>query len=990
MQPPHQENQPTSQEATRLDDAPIRQSILARILRGPQPTPTVAHESTDPHEFADTDEGSGVFGRWTCDADGLPAYVYEMNHRRDPRAYYLNSQGIDRRDHWHQIGNDRVTGLASNDGVVQLYLADRGGIILNRFAPAFGDRPNTFLGYFDLVVRFIVRVIGIIRVFFIRLRAEDVIVPRGASLEKPQVQRDLDDQTQFAFSGGYSYLDDGEQTWATAYRFAPEVEGRKRVFGMGYYATEITHRNIQHKRRIYAPYGDDPLLISEVELTNLGEQPVDVRCYEYWDVNLHQMRVQWIRSGLAASVGDTSRVRINSRFQPIIEPDPDGQTLRFRQRRFLSLASAELPVEEQEGFVDSTPPGVFLSNLSEQPVSDYYIDKVDFFGRGTARVPETVRLRKKGKTDRSKRGDSMPYCMVFRHDLRLEPNKPVRLRYAYGALPHPDIQVDFAQKYRARQDTFKATLEAWKKQIVYFWTGQDRVLHREMAWHAYYLLSATLYSEFYKTHYTPQGSAYLYLHGADGAPRDQALFTVPLVYIRPDLARQMLRLLMGLRNVETCAMPYSFVGNGAHDDALDLHQAPSDLDLFFMLAVAEYLAATGDAAYLQQRFPVYRAGRPPAPGDEITVLEHIELAAKHLIDMVGTNPDGLISIGTGDWDDGIVIKPFLSRLPKLDKPWIARERTRTGGASVPNSQMALYVLPLLAALIEQSAPALAARLRAHAEALTEPVKKQWDANKRWFYRAYLVNANGSRETIGDGRVSLQAQIWPLISGLAAEMGIEAQLIETIDKKLDEPSRTGPMLEEDGEVWPAVTQLLTWGYCRSRPDLAWRALNRQTYAKHATIFPHIWFNIWTGPDGTNSERMKSYPGGTWSSEVTPMTDAPALNVNQDGMALFGLIRVCGVEPSRDGSGLDIAPKGKPERFILETELIKLDVAPGRIAGEYRAAVDGALTLHVYVPGTPTRILATLDGKLWPVTAGSRVDFPLSFRAGEVFAFEVLYG
>ena len=59
------------------------------------------------------------------------------------------------------------------------------------------------------------------------------------------------------------------------------------------------------------------------------------------------------------------------------------------------------------------------------------------------------------------------------------------------------------------------------------------------------------------------------------------------------------------------------------------------------------------------------------------------------------------------------------------------------------------------------------------------------------------------------------------------MGIEAQLIETIKKKLDDPSPTGAMLEEKGQVWPAISQLLTWGYRRSRPDLAWRSLNRVT-------------------------------------------------------------------------------------------------------------------------------------------------------------------
>ncbi len=33
----------------------------------------------------------------------------------------------------HQIGNDEITGLASNDGTVQVYVGDRGGRFLNHF-----------------------------------------------------------------------------------------------------------------------------------------------------------------------------------------------------------------------------------------------------------------------------------------------------------------------------------------------------------------------------------------------------------------------------------------------------------------------------------------------------------------------------------------------------------------------------------------------------------------------------------------------------------------------------------------------------------------------------------------------------------------------------------------------------------------------------------------------------------------------------------------
>jgi hypothetical protein len=57
--------------------------------------------------------GDGDFGHWGLDDANLPCYHYTMNQLTNRHAYYVNSEGIERRDHWHQIGNKRVTGLAS-------------------------------------------------------------------------------------------------------------------------------------------------------------------------------------------------------------------------------------------------------------------------------------------------------------------------------------------------------------------------------------------------------------------------------------------------------------------------------------------------------------------------------------------------------------------------------------------------------------------------------------------------------------------------------------------------------------------------------------------------------------------------------------------------------------------------------------------------------------------------------------------------------------
>jgi hypothetical protein len=121
----------------------------------------------------------------------------------------------------------------------------------------------------------------------------------------------------------------------------------------------------------------------------------------------------------------------------------------------------------------------------------------------------------------------------------------------------------------------------------------------------------------------------------------------------------------------------------------------------------------------------------------------------------------------------------------------------------------------------------------------------------------------------------------------------------------------------------------------------------------------------------------------------MTDFPVMNANQDAMALLGLLRVCGIEPAPAGDGLLFAPQAPPARFVLDLPLLRLEVSPGRIAGEYRACVDGSRVLYVGVPADATGLRAAVGGV--PVAikhvAPSYVGLRLTFRAGDRVAFEV---
>jgi len=573
--------------------------------------------------------------------------------------------------------------------------------------------------------------------------------------------------------------------------------------------------------------------------------------------------------------------------------------------------------------------------------------------------------------------------MVMRHDFVLAPGAKASQRYAYGTV-QPGAALEFHTPF-PKTDVLAQTAEVWKTRLPYFETGIDATLKREMAWHAYYLQSAALYNEYFKTHVIPQGSAYLYIHGADGVPRDQCLSTLPLVYLRPDLARANLRLIMSLMDGATGALWYGFSGHGLVDNAA-IHDAPSDLDLFFLMALNEYLSATGDLGFLDSGVPFYPPDQPtvlPNGAHGTTVLDHVRCAVNHLIHEVRVGDHGLIRIGDGDWSDGVVFEDCVKYGGVDFLAWF--ENSKLHGESIPNTQMALYVLPITQAILESRDPEFADALGGFISGLSDALHQQW--NGRWYTRALLRDELNNVVVVDTDAINLEAQPWALISRDALEHGTAEALIKSITTQLDFPSKTGAVSTADGLIWPAVSQLLTWGYCRTQPQLAWRSLLRQTLAVHAEVFPETWVGVWSAPDALFAQSSKENPGGTWQSAATPMIDFPVMNSNAPAMALTALLRVCGIEPSLDGKGLLIDPHVPRDTFTLDTPLLRLDVAPGSISGDYRAIVKGQRTLYVTVPANATRITVRSGERSFEVAPTTQVEVPIEVVANRETHFEV---
>ena len=790
-----------------------------------------------PDAFVACSTGSGIFGRWTIDDGALPAYEYHLDENADARASWFNTEKLDRRDHWFSFGNQRVTALATNDGPIEITMQDRGITYLDKIDHDHGNH-----------------------------------------------------------GGGFSYVDDGDATWSTAYAWRPHGAKTSRLFGMGYARQVTDYDGIRVTRTTYAPPGDVPAVIDEVILENTGYVAKHVRHYEVWDVARRPIETNWIVSGLPlTSVPEAAREARDARNGMFDEDVALAGNILGLRRTWTSTNTQ--PAIDTPNAMDAYPVDPFLAAM-DAPIDAVYTDQDAFFGAGGAIAPDAVTARANGDgaTLPKRNGLGQPRVFVMRSDLDLAPGTSRALRFAYGFAP---MGQPFVPPPPATLGDVRADL---RKHLVYFAAKDAGALQREMAWHASQLEASVTWREYWGHHIVPQGSAYLYLHGADGALRDLALFAIPLTYSHPELAREELLAMAGMQFADDGRFSYAFQGHGVLDDALGIHAKPSDLDLFFLWALAEYLGATGDPL-LDATAPFYPKEAKPSA----LVWDHVVASARHLFDVVGSGPHGLVRVGDGDWNDGIVFSA-----PD-------RNLAIQSGESVPNTQMAVAILPRVADVIESRDASLASEIRAHVDAWRAALPQTWAGS--FFGRAYF----GTDDLFQKDAINLESQVWALIGGTLTD-DQRKTLVDTIATQLDDPSTTGAMLGEGGQVWPAISGLLTWGYALSDKTRAWSHLAKNTMAAHALAFPSLWYGIWSGPDG-----LRSDTGEAWYSAATPMTDFPVQNANQHAMPILALLRVCGVEASATGVVID---PHAPGDFSIKTPLLDLERKGQLVTGTYR--------------------------------------------------------
>lgn len=173
---------------------------------------------------------AGIFGRWIADEFGLPAYRYELDHVNDPRGTWDTQMTGKSNRHWHQLGNDRIAAIATNEGWIQLYSHEYG--------------------------------------------------PRWINMYRPE---------QRSFAGGNSFVQAGDQTLSSVYRCQPKDAKVERTWGCSYARFAVEQAGLGLERTVFAPFGDSPFLVAYVRITNTGNSSQNITHTEYWDLNINNI-----------------------------------------------------------------------------------------------------------------------------------------------------------------------------------------------------------------------------------------------------------------------------------------------------------------------------------------------------------------------------------------------------------------------------------------------------------------------------------------------------------------------------------------------------------------------------------------------------------------------------------------------------------------------------------------------------------------------------
>ncbi len=861
----------------------------------------------NPHESAVAQRtkayGSGYFGEWIQDDFGLPAFRYTCDQINDPKAVTEMNQGIlESTEHIHQVGNDRLVAIASNYGHVRVRQDEGAPKFLNDYAPARGQ-----------------------------------------------------------FAGGFGYLTDGKAALSTFY--PGDAEAFDRIFGIGYFGKKVSGHGYAIDQVVFAPFGDDPVLVSQITVKNSGASEADLRWIEYWGCGVYQFSFRSFMEIFAGKDMHESRRDLGARFahrfralennSGLLESKTFlgreageehqfqalSESLATNPSVFLTRPDPKAP--KQAAFDDLHPPPTFLVSL-DAPASGMTTDARKFFGAGGVQHPTGIERELNG--DLSQTGPESG--LLLERKFSLKPGESRTLAFLYGyVLSGTDLNSMIAKYRHSASNALRESSRQWKKHGLRFSTPDEPWVEREVTWNHHYLRSGFTYDDFFQKHILSQASIYQYVMGFQGAPRDPLQHGLPFIFSDPDLMKEIL--LYTLKEVRPDgSIPYGIVGHGMPMPTTSDNS--SDMPLWLIWAVSEYVLATRDTRFLDAGIETVYGGESAGPA---SVRKLLARCYRRMTDEVKTGEHGLMRMLRDDWNDALV------------NAWVTESEIKAveeKGESVLNSAMAAYVFDRYARLLTLAGEPSTdtSPIRQKAEEHRQAVRAQWTG--QWFRRAWLGPNAG---WLGEKCIWIEPQPWTIIAGIPSEEQTRT-LIQSIDANLRRVSPIGaiqlspgpdqvqrgtwhaePGTQVNGGVWPSLNQTLIWALAGHDGAMAWDEWKKNSFARHAEVYPEIWYGTWSGPDVLNGPSTKQ-PGATTGGKPFGWTDFPVLNMHTHACPLFALTKLVGLDFTE--TGITLAPRLPLASFRFESPLLGIIKTDRGYDGWYNPVSHGTYQIHLNIP------------------------------------------
>ena len=389
-------------------------------------------------------------------------------------------------------------------------------------------------------------------------------------------------------------------------------------------------------------------------------------------------------------------------------------------------------------------------------------DRTEFLGR-SGRMDAPAALGPAALSGRH--GPALDACAALQRRIVLAPGETLDLHFLLGQAASTEAAVALIKTTRAR------STDAMLDEVAEHWTAlltevqihspdpaMDIMLN---GWLLYQTLSCRIWAR----------AGFYQASGAYGF-RDQLQDGMALTALRPELTRAHLLRAAGRQfaqgDVQHWWLPHSGIG---------VRTRISDDRVWLAYAAALYVQVSGDLAVFDEKLrflegPALLPGahddffQPQLSDHAASLFDHCVLALDQAIALTGTN--GLLLIGTGDWNDG------MNRVGEAGS-----------GTSVWLGWLLITTLRAMQPHIRARDPARAALWQAHADRLTQDIERNaWDG--AWYQRGTYDDGTrlGSAASL-ECQIDSIAQSWAVLSG-AAEPARAVMAMASLSTRLIRP------------------------------------------------------------------------------------------------------------------------------------------------------------------------------------------------------------